>query len=279
MNLEILFDRVEESGLIKSSRFAYVRISVKHYAASLGCPSTKNCSGEAYNLDRATQNRIIEKHFDGKKSAYLLRNTKNDISFLLRLAGELELVVPKEQADENKPAGRHNLGRSMPRKTSAEKTGFHCQSYGLPVIRWSAKLKEQYDDWIEWVSVERMIAGKIKPYNRPATIENKTDKMEAYFGYLYNIREIRELDFRMLIDIEGPDLYEVNSTDFVSKRQNPGIGLLEEFTEWHRKRNAGKASNQAKALLSVAAGLAEKYYLPKAIIADNLVEVERDTTK
>lgn len=274
MNLETLFEKVKNSERIKSSRLAHVRMSVKHYAAALGCPRTKDCFQEVYNRDSATRNRLIEEYFDGKKSAYLVRNTKNDISFLLRLAGELNLILPQESASKNRVGGKNKLGRSLPRKTSAENTGFHRRSYGLPIARWSAKLREQYNDWKNWVSVERTIAGKIKPYNRPATIENKTDKMEAYFGYLYNIRRITDLDFRMLIDIEAPDLYGAGITNFVSMRKEPNKGLLEEFTEWHRKRNTGKASSQAKALLSVAVGLAEKYYLPKAILADHSFEIE-----
>ena len=275
MNLETLFDKVKNSGRIKSSRLAHVRMSVKHYAAALGCPCTEDCPQEVYNQDRATRNREIEKYFDGKKSAYLLRNTKNDISFLLRLAGEMDLLVPQESANENRTVGRHKLGRSLPRKTSAEETGFHRPSYSLPIAQWSEELREQYDDWKNWVSIERIIAGTIKPYNRSATIENKTDKMEAYFGYLRNVRGITDLNFRMLIDIEAPDLYGIGIADFVSGREIPGKGLLEEFTEWHRKRNDGKTSSQAKALMSVAAGLAEKYYLPKAILAGHQSEIER----
>jgi len=182
VNLETLFDNVKNSGRIKASRLAHFRMSVKHYAAALGCPSAEDCPLEVYNLDDATRNQKIEKHFNGKKSAYLLRNTKNDISFLLRLAAELKLVAPSQSRQGSKGgAVKHKLGRSLPRKTSAEKTGFHRKSYSLSISRWSEELKKQYDDWKEWVSVERTVAGDIKPYNRPATIENKTDKMAAFF--------------------------------------------------------------------------------------------------
>lgn len=245
MNLVTLFDYIQKSGQVKPSRIAHIRMSVKQYSAALGCPSLEKCTQDIYDLDQPTRNRIIEKHFDGKKSAYVLRNTKNDISFLFRLAEELKLLPEKEINNEDKNSiGKHKLGRTLPQKIPADKTGFHRAAYGFPISKWSEQLKNQYEDWKEWVSVERTIADKIKPFNRPTTIQNKTDKMEAYFGYLRNVKEITNPEFQMIID----------------------LSLLKEFLEWQRERNGNKASSQAKSILSVAAGIAEKYFLPKAIL-------------
>ena len=255
MNLETLFNKLQEAGRIKPSRLAHIRMSVRHYAAALGCPSPEDCSCEVYAIDEQTRNQFIEEYFKGGKSAYLLRNTKNDISFLFRQAEELKLIELPDPIIEGEDGdfGKRKLGRALPRKVLPKQTGFHRQSYGLPFEDWSDELREQYEDWRRWVSTDRKVAGNINPYNRPATIENKTRKFESYFGYLFKIKHIDDLDFQMLTDTR----------------------MLEDFAEWHLKRNNEEVSSQVSAVLSIAASIAQKYYFPKAILADRYFDTEK----
>lgn len=51
--------------------------------------------------------------------------------------------------------------------------------------------------------------------------------------------------------------------------------LLKQFSEWHLQRNNGEVSSQISAVLSIAASVTQKYYLPKAISADHFSEIEK----
>jgi hypothetical protein len=279
VNLETLFNKVQESGCIKPSRLPHIRMSIRNYAGALGCPSIKDCPQEVFVVDKSTRNLVIEKHLSGKKSAHLLRNTKNDISFLLRQAEELNLIkLPELKLDRTRSEeiSKHKLGRSLPRKVSPKDVGFHRTSYGLPLEKWHTHLREQYEDWKRWVSVDRVVVNGINPYNRPATIENKTNKLKAYFGYLFNIRRIYDLDLRMLLDVGVKGLAELDDeANFIFLRKNAQVGLLEEFANWHRERNNHKDSFQVSGILSVAASIAQKYYLPKALLDERYSDADK----
>jgi len=279
VNLETLFNKVQESGRIKPSRLPHIRMSIRNYVGALGCPSVRDCSQEVFAIDKSERDHAIENYFAGRKSPHLLRNTKNDISYLLRQAEDLNLIeLPAQMFNDATilSFGKRKLGRSLPRKILPDRTGFHRDPYGLALDKWHEHLRSQYDDWKEWVSTNKTSINGIKPYNRPATIENKTTKFEAYFGYLFNIRGIHNLDFQMLLDVSEEPLSELgDDTDFVFMRKNPRVGLLEEFTNWHRERNNDKSSFQVREVLSVAASIVQKYYFPKALLADQYEIAEK----
>lgn len=270
---------MQESGRIKPSRLPHIRMSIRNYVGALGCLSARDCSQEVFAIDKFERDRAIEDYLVGQKSPHLLRNTKNDISFLMRHAEELNFIELPAQTLVNTSStnlGKRKLGRSLPRKVLPSRIGFHREPYGLALDKWDDHIREQYNDWREWVSVGKAIVNDIKPFNRPATVENKTRKLEAYFGYLFNIRGIHELDFRMLLDVSGEILTESKAkTDFAAQRRNSEFGLLEEFISWHRERNDDKDSFQASGILSVAAGVAQKYYFPKALLDEQYAEAEK----
>ncbi len=80
MNLETLINRLREAGQIKPSRLANIKMSARHYAGALDCEDLKECSAEAFVIDKHTRNQKIENQLKDV-SLHMLRNTKNDINF------------------------------------------------------------------------------------------------------------------------------------------------------------------------------------------------------
>jgi hypothetical protein len=268
VNLETLISKLQEAGRIKPSRLANIKMSARHYAQALGCRSLKECSAEVFVTDKVTRNQKIEEHLKEEVSSHMLRNTKNDINFLLRNAEELNLIQPIPQNSpviEEKKFGRRKITPNLPRIIAHEDTNFKREPYSLQLERWSEKLRRQYDEWLGWVTTEQGKIRGIDSYNRPATIETKTKKMEAFFGFLYNIRGISELDFEMLIDVAAKGAGDVENIDFIRFRQHRFVGLLEEFIQWHKIRYDDKFSSQARAVISVSISIAGRFYLLKAI--------------
>lgn len=110
----------------------------------------------------------------------------------MRQAEELKLIEalpPHIEDSKNEYFGKRKLGKMLPRTVSPAKTGFYREFYSLSFKDWSDDLRDQYNEWKKWVSADKKVAGNVNPYNRPATIENKTRKLEAFFGYLSTIKK------------------------------------------------------------------------------------------
>lgn len=231
----------------------------------LGYDDPRECPESAYALDRDPRNERIEKHLKDA-SPHVLRNVKNNVSFVLREGQALGLISPPAPAPEVKPAqfGRRKVIGVLPPLISKDSVAFHHRPYSLPLEQWPTELRRQYDEWKEWVSKDATPSRGYSQKNRPATIENKTRKFEAFFGYLYNVRGIAALDFLMLLDYVPPGLPGGARGDFSSLRIEQEVGLLEEFVNWHREYRLGRMSAQSREVVSVAASVARRFYALRA---------------
>jgi hypothetical protein len=73
--------------------------------------------GRLVRSSESVRDPLIERELGKKAAGYVLRNTKNDISFLLRQAAELSLIKPlPEEAVQlpEKTLGRRTLHRKLP---------------------------------------------------------------------------------------------------------------------------------------------------------------------
>ncbi len=276
MSLPILtlfdvFERLEQAGRIKASRRAHIRASVKVYAAALGCINADECNESQFALEKERRNQIIERELGAEASPYLLKNTKNNISFVLRQAEQLGLIAslpdaavpsPDTESQPNELV-RRKLQRRLPSRTAAENTGFYREHYSLPKEQWNESLREQYEAWKVWTLHTNVRLPGIKPRNNAATVADKSERLETFFGYLFHVRKIVDLDFEMLLDIDYERDDSVAAKNFVELRRQPETGLLEEFVEWHRARHNGRVSFQSRAVVSVAVNVAQKYYYSK----------------
>lgn len=278
MNLQTLIDKLQESGQIKHSRLVIIKMSARRYAKFLGYSSLDDCPESAFAIGKLARRQKIEQGFGNEKSQHTIRNTKNDISFMLRHAEELNLIklIPEEFPSlDEKSFGRRKITPKLSPIVSHEETSFGKESYSLPLKKWDENLHLQYNEWLEWVTTPGNKINNIDPFNRAATIDTKTDKMEAFFGFLKNIKKISELDFEMLIDVVIEGTNEIENKKFIKCREQPNMSLLEEFVRWHISRYSGKFTTQAKAVLSVALSLAERFYLLRAIKLEKAELIEK----
>lgn len=289
MNLEELIDILQKVGQIKPSRLANIKMSARRYAEALGCYNLLECPETVFALGKLARNQKIELLLEGKKSLHTVRNTKNDISFLLRQAELLNLITPipkKSPPLAEKSFGRRKIIPKLPSLISHEEASFNKEAYSLPLKYWDKDLRLQYEEWLKWVTTPNNKFGNVDPFNRPATIETKTSKMEAFFGFLKNIKGILDLDLEMLIDVSANKSTDTKNKNIIKCRTEQNTGLLEEFVIWHINRYEGKFTAQARAVISVALSLVEKYYLLEALkfnkdesirkyrfIADGIIEL------
>lgn len=265
MDLQELVDRLAAAGRVKPPRLYTVRHAVNRYARALGYEEPRECPEEAYALDRARRNELIEEQLKDA-SQHILQSVKNNVSFVLRQGQELRLIQPPAPAPEAEPRrfGRRKVRHALPALVPPQEVAFHRSPYSLPLEQWPAHLRRQYDEWRKWVSEAQTPARGYNPKNRPATIETKTRKFGAFFGYLRNVRGISQLDFRMLLDY-GPARAPGDPLgDFSALRKERGLGLLSEFVEWHREHRLGRRSVLAREVVSVAASVARRFYALRA---------------
>lgn len=277
MDLETLVNKLNAAGRIKPSRLRDIRSSATRYARILGCPDPENCLEESYALNRRARNEKIEAELRDA-SPHVLRNVKNNINFILRQGEELGLIRPVSEAGNEiapRQFGRRAIGSRFPSLMSSKLVGYHRQGYSLPIERWPTKLKQQYDEWKLWVTEAKVPQHYLNPRNSPATIENKTKKFEAFFGYLSNERRIGELDFEMLIDLEPHLSPQSYISKFKKYRKQPDVGLLEEFVNWHKEYRLGRVSTQAREVVSAAGSVARRYYYLKARLNKQYEDVGR----
>jgi hypothetical protein len=277
MDLQTLLDQVEDAGRIKPSRLRDIRSSVRRYAQALGCADLSGCYPKVYLLDLRSRDELIEKSLPDA-SANALRILKNNISFLLRQAEELKLIpLVSQHSEELSPRqpGRRRLRTSLPALISPKTVAFHREPYSLPLAQWPTKLLEQYESWKEWVGGTKPTEHGPDSRNRKATIENKTRKFEAFFGYLRNIRKLKHLDFEMLIDLDPPQTVPGTLGRFIFAREHPQVGLLKEFINWHERQRIKRRSAQAREVVNIASSVARGYYYPKAMLAGHQDEAKR----
>jgi len=265
VNLQELVNRLAAAGRIKPTRLRAIRSAAKRYAQMLDYDAPQDCPEQAYTLDPARRNELIEEHLKDA-SAHVLRNVKNNISFVMRQGESLGIIRPPARVAETEPRqfGRRKIGTALPSLMSKQSVAFHRIPYSLPLERWPAHLRQQYEEWLEWVSDPPIETTSYSPKNRAVTVENKTHKFEAFFGYLHNIRGIEELDLRMLLDLGEARPADSPFGDFSPLRQDPDTGLLAEFVKWHRTQRIGRRSSQAREVVSVAASVARRFYSLRA---------------
>jgi hypothetical protein len=243
----------------------------------LGYSDPRTCPEEAYARSRNERNEIIEQALSDS-SLHVIRNVKYGVNFILRQAEKLGFIRPiLEESEYLAPRqfGRRAIGVRYPSIMSTELVGYHRTAYSLPLEQWPENLKQQYDEWKHWATKANVPAPHPNPRNRRATIENKTSKFEVFFGYLWNVRGIRDLDFEMLIDLEPHPSPQIYISKYRQYRKHPDVGLLEEFVNWLREQRLGRGSAQSREVASVAGSVARRYYFLRARLTGQSDEASR----
>lgn len=161
-----------------------VKTAVRQLAAALQYPSPEQCPPEAYRRPLAVLAPLVEAHLRAAaKSEHTIRNTKNLLSRLLRLAASTGLlVVPAAAPRPTFPV------RALPARSRGY-IGHHTGSM-LPRAAWPPALEEAFAAFAHWaldpLSPTRQAAWK----KRPITLVTYQSRFEAYFGYLHHVQHV-----------------------------------------------------------------------------------------
>lgn len=272
IDIETLVARLAEAGHIKPSRLRDVRSSAHRYAKMLGYSDPRRCPLNIYALSELERNRIIEVSLPDASPA-VVRSIKSNVSIILKQAVEHNLITSEEVSRETlrqRTFERMRKAKPAHAVLTKETVAFHREPYRLPLEHWDAPLRAQYDEWKKWVTQGIPPVGFENPKNRRATVKNKTDKFEAFFGYLHNIRGIAKPNFEMLVDVRLDLPHTSEAVRFAVHRSDPRVGLLNEYVLWLERERLGRRSAQALEMVSIAGSVARKFLYPQAELAKKI---------
>jgi len=205
MDLETLFNKVVECGQIKPNRVKDIKSSVKQYSQILGYENPIRCDIDCYNLPKKVRNELIEERLT-EASHSKLRNLKNNISFLLKLAYELNLIIdPSVYIKEAK--GKFGINKtkhfaSKKKRKNSERN--LLPPYKIKYQDWNPFLKEEYEKYYNWATAPISQGRPAHIKKRPSTMDSQLPHLEALVGYLVNIKKFDQKKIRLndIFDIE-----------------------------------------------------------------------------
>lgn len=177
-----------------------VQTAVRYLAQALHCTDPQHCTPEHYNLPLPTLYRLIETSLsDQGKSGHTIRNTKNLLSRLFRLAAEQDRfsLVPT-------PLTKHYTSADKPIRPGLIFKQRHGKD--LPYPQWPIELQEAFTAYQTWATAPLIPGRPARFRKRVSTLEIYRRRMEGYFGYLYHVEHLTPT-FEHLFDLSHITAY------------------------------------------------------------------------
>jgi len=174
-----------------------LKTAVKVLAQAFQYQDPSHCPVETCHRPLPDLYRVVERHLteQGKK-VHTIKNTKNNLSRMIRLAIQAGLWPSIQPNAPLHPQFGTRLGHPRPGGERAATDG----SY-LTLHNWPPPLKQAFAAFEHWATAP-LIAGRDAHWRkRPATIKSYRRHFESYFGYLYHQRGIRRPAFDQLFNI------------------------------------------------------------------------------
>ncbi len=173
-----------------------LRTAIRILAKALQYPDPSQCPLDQFNRPLPSIYKLVETHLSAQgKSAHTIRNTKNNLSRLFRLAEDQNLfsLIPLPLTPHYDYLHRPARPGSVPLQNN--------QTY-LPYAKWPTDLQDAFTDFAIWATAPLVSERKASLRKRPATIESYRHAFEPYFGFLHHIRHIPIPTFDHLFDLE-----------------------------------------------------------------------------
>lgn len=178
MNLYELFEQATAD--MPESRRKDIKTAINVLSAGLKYSSPSDCTPEAYRLPPDRLYRIIAQQLAGK-SGHTVRNVKNNLSKLFRLAEEKELYTPLPSSTERLLAGREILHIGRPGGNITKRDG----SY-LTFANWPTELQEAWVGYETWATDPFVEGRPARLQKRPVTVKLHRTMLESFFGYIHH---------------------------------------------------------------------------------------------
>src|SRR5262245_22834937 len=172
-----------------------VRTAVRVLARALQCPDPQQCPRAQWHQPLPTLYRHVETYLTAQgKSAYTLRNTKNNLSRLWRLAEQQAVFTPLPVV----------LTPRYGKRTKPRRPGGAVSQPNGTYLRyrdWPHALQESFTTFTTWATAPVVPGRDASLRKRPITLQNYRNGFEAYFGFLHHIQQLPTLTFEQLFDL------------------------------------------------------------------------------
>jgi hypothetical protein len=173
-----------------------VKTAIRVLANALQCPDPQHCPLEQFHRPLPSLYHLLETFLLAQgKSIHTIRNIKNHVSRLFRLAEENHLfsLVPlsptRRYARDTKPFRPGSL------------LEVHHGIY-LPYAYWPAMLQEDFLAFSTWATAPVVPGRSASLRKRDTTIVSYRHSLERYFGFLVHHRQLSTLRFDQLFDFD-----------------------------------------------------------------------------
>jgi hypothetical protein len=217
-----------------------LKTAVRLLAHALNYADAKSCPVEACLHPLPHLYQVIETHLTAQgKSAHTIRNTKNNLSRLFRLAEAQALfaLMPAKLTQRFKFNDMPLRKGTVPRQD-----GSH-----LPRRHWPPDVEEQFATFATWATDPFVPGRDAKWKKRQITVDVYQRTFEAYFGYLHHVLKIRPVQFTHLFDFTR----------------------IEQFVLWHINDKWHRPTQVADNLVKFLHALASQYH-PDPTLAASL---------
>jgi hypothetical protein len=247
MTLQDLFDQATQD--VPESRKKDIKTSVNVLAKALGYGSPGDCQSESFRLPPDRIAHILEQQLTGK-GAHTIRNTKNNISRLYRLAEEKELYEALPKTTEQILAGREILTVGRPGGHMTKRDG----SY-LTYANWPTELQAAWQGYESWATDPFVEGRPARLRKRPVTVKLHRTCLESFFGYIHN--ELKQ----------KPTFEDIQNTDYIA-------GFLRSRI---KSRNNTVSTTIHRVLIAIAVITGQ--YLKKQDVRDAVKAIHKDLPK
>jgi Phage integrase family len=193
-----------------------VQTAVRVLAKALHCSDPHHCSPDHYHQPLPTLLRLVEDSLraDGK-GPHTIRNTKNYLSRLFRLAEDHHLLALAPVV----LTPRYDLKQRSLRPGSAvtRHNGSH-----LPYAQWPPALQAAFTAFEQWATAPVVPGRPAQLRKRLSTIKDYRTIFQSYFGYLHHVAK-RVPTFDTLFDYDLVDAYVRWHVNDLHQRPTPAI--------------------------------------------------------
>lgn len=171
-----------------------LQTAVRVLAKALQCSDPQHCPLEQYNQPLPTLYRLVEDYLSAQgKGPHTIRNTKNNLSRLFRLAEQEHLFSLAPMTLTPQYDSLHK-----PPRPGALHTQRHATH--LPYAQWPSNLQDAFTAFQTWATAPLVQGRDARLRKRMSTINVYKKLLEGYFGYLYDTAHLTPT-FDMLFDV------------------------------------------------------------------------------
>ena len=236
MTLTDVLTMLKTQGHISSNRTKDIQTSIRYLAEALGKTTPDQCHEADFVLTPSLWKAKLDTYFlslqaTGKQiSAHTIRNTRNNLSYLFRIADEQSLfsvsrtipLLPLTREQHLKAARQNSPYAQHYQATNALK-------YGLPLDQWPCDIQTMWQTYRNHRYMK----------TRPSTFASYQKALSSYLGFLINIEKL---------SIQWDDLFTLAS--------------VERYVRWQSQRVQRDFTHSAQCLIALLYTLASHFQHP-----------------